>query len=365
MKIPFLDLASQNNEILEELNEQFINAVSSGRYINGNQLEMFEEEFAHYIKVKYCIGVGNGLDALTLSLKVLGIKKGDEILVPSNTFIATWLAVSNVGAIPVPIEPDINTFNMDANLIEREINENTKAIIVVHLYGLPAEMDQVIKIAKKYNLKVIEDAAQAHGATYKNKMIGSIGDINAFSFYPGKNLGALGDGGAVTTNNKTYANKLRMLSNYGSKQKYIHKELGVNSRLDELQAAFLRVKLRQLDQNNNKRIEIAKRYLENLKHCNIILPKKFEISKHVWHLFVIRVKDREKLQKNLLNLGIQTIYHYPVPPHKQNAYKNHFQSKRKLRITEQLAKEIISIPLHPNLGEKHIQYIIDALKSIT
>ena len=232
MKIPFLDLATQNNEILEELNEQFINSVSSGRYINGNQLEMFEEEFANYIKVKYCIGVGNGLDALTLSLKVLGIKKGDEILVPSNTFIATWLAVSNVGAIPVPIEPDINTFNMDANLIEREINENTKAIIVVHLYGLPAEMDQVIKIAKKYNLKVIEDAAQAHGATYKNKMIGSIGDINAFSFYPGKNLGALGDGGAVTTNNKTYAKKLRMLSNYGSKQKYIHKELGVNSRLD-------------------------------------------------------------------------------------------------------------------------------------
>lgn len=366
MNIPFLNIHSQNEEIIEELTSNFKNIVSEGNYINGKQLYQFEKEFAKYVSANFCVGVGNGLDALTLSLRAIGIKKGDEVLVPSNTFIATWLSISNTGGTPIPIEPDINTFNIDHKLIEKEITKKTKAIIVVHLYGQPSKMDEIRKIANLYNLYLIEDAAQAHGASYKKKMIGSIGDITAFSFYPAKNLGALGDGGAITTNNKEFASKIRMLSNYGSQEKYIHELKGVNSRLDELQATFLRIKLKNLDKDNNKRKSIAKRYLEELNNCDLILPNTIEEAEHVWHLFVVRSKNREKLKDDLSKLGIQTMYHYPTPPHKQNAYKESISYKnRNLELTEKLSQEIISLPLYPGMTEREIDYIIKSIRSLS
>ena len=364
MKIPFLDISGQNEIIKNELLNAFKNTLEKGKYIWGEELSNFEKEFAEYISTKYCVGLGNGLDALELSLLALGIKKGDEVLVPSNTFIATWLAVSNVGATPIPIEPDINTYNINPKMIENQITKKTKAIIVVHLYGLPCCMDEIISISKKFNLKIVEDAAQAHGSIYKNKRVGSLGDVAAFSFYPGKNLGAIGDGGAITTNDKALATKIRMLSNYGSEKKYIHDLQGRNSRLDELQASFLRQKLKFLDLNNKKRNKIAIRYLNELKSSEIILPEVPEGFQHVWHLFVIRVKNRSRFKRELDSLGIQTIFHYPVPPHKQKVYKNISRYKNiNLKLTESISQEIISLPLHPNLNEIEISYIINSIKS--
>ena len=365
MSIPFLDLASYNSRILDDLTLKFQDSVKKGQFINGEEVNLFEREFADYVNAKYCIGVGNGLDALMLSLRALEIKKDDEIIVPSNTFIATWLAISNIGAIPIPVEPCSDSYNIDPKLIEKNITKKTKAIVVVHLYGLPAEMDPILEISKRYNLKIIEDAAQAHGAVYKKQKIGSISDITAFSFYPGKNLGALGDGGAVTTNNLELAKKVRLLSNYGSNLKYIHELKGFNSRLDELQAAFLRIKLKNLAQDNHKRSEIAKRYLNEIKNDNIVLPKINADSIHVWHLFVIRVQNRDKYQKILNKSGIQTLIHYPIPPHKQKAFKSDFYEKHfNLKLTEKLSKQILSIPIYPSLVEKELDFIIQILNKI-
>ncbi len=341
--IPFLDLKEINMQHFNEYEKAFDNVMKSGWYILGKEVEAFEKEFAEYCGVKYCIGVGNGLDALHIILRAYGIGKGDEVIVPSNTYIATWLAVSYAGAKVIPVEPDIRTYNLDPKLIEEKITNKTKAIIAVHLYGQPADMDAINTIAKKYNLKVIEDSAQAHGALYKGRKTGSLGDASGFSFYPGKNLGALGDGGAITTNDDELAKRIRILRNYGSEKKYFNEVKGFNSRLDEMQAAFLRVKLRHLDEDNNKRKEIAKNYMENIINENIVLPYVPEWADPVWHLFVIRSTKRDDLQKYLSENNIQTMIHYPIPPHKQKAYSN--MNNLSFPISEQIHEEVLSLPI--------------------
>ena len=298
MKIKFLDLKKHHSSINAVLTSKFKKVLNSGSYILSKEVENFEKEFSNYCNTKYCIGVGSGLDALVLVLKAYGIGKGDEVIVPSNTFIATWLAVSNVGAKPIPVEPNIKTFNINADLIEHHITKKTKAIIVVHLYGQPAEMSKIKILAKKYKLKIIEDAAQAHGAKFKNKIVGSLGDAAAFSFYPGKNLGAIGDAGAITTNDKNLRDRCKELRNYGSNKKYHNIIKGYNSRLDELQAALLRVKLKKLDLNNKKREKIAKLYMTEIIEKDI-LPYTPHWCNPVWHLFVINVENRDKLSDYL------------------------------------------------------------------
>jgi len=343
--IPFLDLKSINAQYREELVEACTKVIDSGWYIQGSEHTAFEKEFAQYCGTKYAIGVANGLDALILILrayKEMGIiQDGDEVIVPSNTYIASILAISENNLVPVLVEPDINTYLINPSKIEEKITSKTKAIMPVHLYGQTCEMDEINKIAKKYNLKVIEDSAQSHGAYYKDKRSGNLGDASGFSFYPGKNLGALGDGGAVTTNDEELVNTIKALGNYGSHKKYENLYKGINSRLDEMQAAMLRVKLRYLDKEIEKRKEIAKYYLENITNENIILPTITTDS--VWHLFVIRTSKREKLQKYLLGNGIQTLIHYPLPPHKQEAYiewkDEHYP------ISEQIHNEVLSLPI--------------------
>jgi dTDP-4-amino-4,6-dideoxygalactose transaminase len=345
--IPFLDLKDLNAQYRAELIEACTKVIDSGWYIQGNECKEFDKEFAQYCGTKYAIGVANGLDALILILrayKELGmIKDGDEVIVPSNTYIASILAISQNNLVPILIEPDINTYLIDPTKIEEKITSKSKAILPVHLYGQTCEMDKINEIAKKYNLKVIEDSAQSHGAYYKDKRSGNLGDASGFSFYPGKNLGALGDGGAVTTNDEDLANAIKALANYGSHKKYENLYKGINSRLDEIQAAMLRVKLRHLDDESNKRREIANYYLENIKNIHIILPTVRVEDNHVWHLFVIRTKKRDELQKYLFDNGIQTLIHYPIPPHKQNAYKE--WNNNNYFISEQIHEEVVSLPI--------------------
>lgn len=345
--IPFLDLKGLNAHHRAELIEACIRVIDNGWYIHGNECKDFDKEFAEYCGTKYAIGVANGLDALILILrayKELGIMSdGDEVIVPSNTYIASILAISQNNLVPVLVEPDINTYLIDPSKIEEKITLKTKAILPVHLYGQTCEMDAINVIAKKHNLKVIEDSAQSHGAYYQNKRAGNLGDASGFSFYPGKNLGALGDGGAVTTNDDELENAIRALANYGSHKKYENLYKGVNSRLDEMQAAMLRVKLKYLDDEVDKRREIANYYLENIKNENIILPTVRADDNHVWHLFVIRVSKRDELQKYLLDNGIQTLIHYPIPPHKQEAYKE--WNNEHYSISEQIHNEVLSLPI--------------------
>jgi dTDP-4-amino-4,6-dideoxygalactose transaminase len=361
MKIPFLDLRENYQELKVELDAAVQRVMDSGWYIQGEELKSFESEFADYCKVKYCVGVGNGLDALHLILRAMNIGAGDEVIVPSNTFIATWLAVSYSGATPVPVEPDEATYNIDSSSIEAAINGKTKAIIPVHLYGQPADMDPILEIASRYNIKVIEDAAQAHGALYKGKRTGGLGDAAGFSFYPGKNLGAFGDGGAVTTNNPIIAERVRRLSNYGSQVKYAHDVKGFNSRLDELQAALLRVKLRHLDEWNARRRKIADQYLkELLSYDYLTLPHVPPWADPVWHIFVVRTPDRDRLQKHLADCGIQTLIHYPVPPHRQGAYQE--LSHLSLSISVRIHAEVLSLPMGPAMDAGHVQCVWDALQ---
>ena len=345
--IPFLDLKGLNAQYRDELIEACTKVIDIGWYIQGNECKEIEKEFAQYCGTKYTIGVANGLDALILILrayKELGILcDGDEIIVPSNTYIASILAISQNNLVPVLVEPNINTYLIDPSKIEEKITSKTKAILPVHLYGQTCEMDAINEIAKKYNLKVIEDSAQSHGAYFQDKRSGNLGDASGFSFYPGKNLGALGDGGAVTTNDEELANAIKALGNYGSHKKYENLYKGVNSRLDEMQAALLRVKLRYLDNEVEKRRNIANYYLQNIKNENIILPTVREQDNHVWHLFVIRTSKRDELQKYLLDNGIQTLIHYPIPPHKQNAYKE--WKNESYPISEQIHDEILSLPI--------------------
>lgn len=361
-KIPFLDLKQTYLELKEELNQAYKRVMDSGWYIHGEELKAFEAEFAEYCNVKYCIGVGNGLDALHLILRAMDIGDGDEVIVPSNTFIATWLAVSYAGAMPVPVEPNEKTYNIDPGRIEAAITEKTKAIIPVHLYGQPADMDSILEIASRYSLKVIEDAAQAHGARYKGKNTGGLGDAAGFSFYPGKNLGAFGDGGAVTTNDSTIAEKVSRLSNYGSQVKYAHDVKGYNSRLDELQAALLRVKLRHLDEWNTRRLALVEEYRRLLNGLAVTLPYTSSGFESVHHLFVIRVKKRDNLQAALKTAGIETLIHYPVPPHKQGAYRN--MQDCHLPITECLSREVLSLPMGPHLTLEIVQEVVKQIQRI-
>ena len=365
MNIPFLDLKAPHEELRQELQDAFTNVLDSGWFIQGKQLEAFENEYAAFCGVKHCIGVGNGLDALHLILRAYDIGAGDEVIVPSNTYIATWLAASYAGATPVPVEPDERTYNINPALIEAAITPKTKAIMAVHLYGQPADMDAINAIALKYNLKVIEDAAQAQGAGYKGKLAGNLGDAAGHSFYPGKNLGALGDGGAITTNDDDLADKLKVLRNYGSRVKYFNEVKGFNSRLDEMQAAFLRVKLRNLTQWNDRRKQIAAYYQENLDASNIILPFVPDWADPVWHLFVVRSKTREKLQSQLSHAEIGTVIHYPIPPHLQAAYAEMGFKKGDFPLAEAIHNEVISLPIGPHLGMDGAIAVCNAVNSAT
>lgn len=363
--VPFLDLKGINTQYRNELVEACIKVIDSGWYVQGNECKEFEKEFTQYCGTKYAIGVANGLDALILILrayKELGVMEdGDEIIVPSNTYIASILAISQNNLVPVLVEPDINTYLIDPSKIEEKITSKTKAILPVHLYGQTCEMDTINEIAKKYNLKVIEDSAQSHGSYFGNKRSGNLGDASGFSFYPGKNLGALGDGGAVTTNDEELANTIKALGNYGSHKKYENLYKGVNSRLDEIQASMLRVKLKYLDNEIEKRREIANYYLENIKNANIILPTVRKKDNHVWHLFVVRTNKRDELQKYLVENGIQTLIHYPIAPHKQNAYKE--WNNESYLVSEQIHDEILSLPISGIQSHEDTKKIIKTLNN--
>ncbi|MBE6448662.1 MAG: DegT/DnrJ/EryC1/StrS family aminotransferase [Alphaproteobacteria bacterium] len=359
--IKFLDLHKINERFRNALDARIKEVLDSGWYLLGKQDKTFEENFARYCGVKHCIGVANGLDALNLIIKAYGFGAGDEIIVPANTYIASILAISENGCTPVLVEPDINTYNINPDLIEEKITDKTKAIMVVHLYGQAVEMEKIWALAKKYNLKVIEDSAQAHGAMYQGRRTGNLGDASGFSFYPGKNLGCMGDGGAVTTNDDELAAKIRAIANYGSDYKYHHIYKGVNSRLDEIQAAVLDVKLPHLDKDNARRREIAKYYRENIKNPRIILPKTYSEDAHVWHVFVVRCDDRGALQKHLEANDIQTNIHYPTAPHKQGCYSEH--GKLNLPITEKIHDEVISLPISPVMTQEEVKKVVETVNA--
>ncbi len=363
MNIPFLDLKVQHQHLRTELTQAFNEVIDSGWFIQGNQLVLFEQEYARFCNTTHCIGVGNGLDALHLILRGYDIGAGDEVIVPSNTFIATWLAVSYAGATPIPVEPDLRTYNISPELIEAAITPRTKAIIAVHLYGQVADMDAINSIAEKYGLKVIEDAAQSQGALYKGRLSGGLGDAAGHSFYPGKNLGALGDGGAITTNDDALAEKLRMLRNYGSKVRYHNELKGFNSRLDELQAAFLRVKLQKLNQWNQQRKLIAAIYQQGLQGlASLALPIVPDWADPVWHLYVVRSSRRDELQQYLLSQGIGTVIHYPIAPHQQDAYAELKLDQGSLPTAEKIHAEIISLPLDPYLSSDNATAVVNAVR---
>lgn len=365
MDVPFLDVKASYAGLKDEIDAAYLRVMESGWFILGEEVEYFEKEFAAFCGVNHCIGVGNGLDALNLVLRVWNIGDGDEVIVPANTFIATWLAVTGTGAKPIPVEPDLLSYNLDPVKIEAAITSRTKAIIPVHLYGQPAEMKPIMEVARKHGLRVLEDAAQAHGAVYQGKKAGSIGDAAAFSFYPGKNLGAFGDAGAVTTNDAELAEKLRKLRSYGSNIKYVHDFQGVNSRLDELQAAILRIKLRKLDSWNSHRQSLASRYCEELKGCDLILPAVSEGKFPVWHLFVIRTKERDALQRSLQAAGINTVVHYPIPPHLSQAYSSLGFSAGDFPIAESMADQVLSLPMGPHLSDEMFEYVCAKLRQLT
>jgi len=356
--IPVLDLRTQHEQLRAELTAAFSRTLDGSVFILGAEVERFEREFAHYCQTEHCIGVGNGLDALHLILRGLSIGHGDEVLVPGHTFIATWLAVTYSGATLVPVDVSPSSFNIDPDLIEKSITSRTKAIIAVHLYGQPAEMDLICEIAKRHDIKVIEDAAQAHGARFRGRRVGSLGVAAAFSFYPAKNLGALGDGGAVTTNDADLAARIRMLGNYGSREKYHHIDRGFNSRLDELQAAMLRVKLRHLDEWNQARQDTAHKYLAGLDRACLGLPVIPEWIEPVWHQFVVKHSARDTLRAELGRQGIQTMVHYPTPPFLQPAYADFAASNHRLHVSAQIGGELLSLPMGPHLSSTDTQLVI-------
>jgi dTDP-4-amino-4,6-dideoxygalactose transaminase len=363
MNVPFLDLGAAYREVQSEIESAVLASMRTGWYILGPEVEAFESDFATYCEAPHCVGVANGLDALHLALRAMDVGPGDEVIVPSNTYIATWLAVSQCGATPVPVEPDTRTFNIDPGLIEAAITARTKVILPVHLYGQPADLDPILAIARKHGLKVLEDGAQAHGARYKGKRIGAHGDAVAWSFYPGKNLGALGDGGAVTTSDPQIAERVRVLRNYGSRVKYVNQVQGYNSRLDPIQAAVLRVKLNYLDEWNARRAEIAARYRAALSDAELVLPAVPEWANPVWHLYVIRTSQREALQHHLTEAGIGSLIHYPIPPHLQQAYVSHGFKTGDFPIAEAMANEVLSLPMGPQLDHAGIDAVIAALLS--
>ncbi len=361
MNVPFVSFKPMERELDKELRAAFDRVLCSSWYIDGKEDRDFESKFAEYCDSKYCIGTGNGLDALMLALKALDIKTGDEVIIPSNTFIATALAVTYAGATPVFVEPDIKTYNIDPLKIEEKITKNTKAIMPVHLYGQPADMDKIIEIAKKNNLYIIEDCAQSHGATYKHKIIGSFGDAAGFSFYPGKNLGAFGDAGAVVTNSEDIADKVKALGNYGSDYKYHHIYKGNNSRLDEMQAAFLSVKLLHLNRMNQERKRIASRYINEIKNPSIVLPHVIEGAEPVWHIFAVRSDRRDELSEFLGKNNIVTNMHYPTAIHLQECYKDLNIKKGELPIAEELSLTELSLPIFYGMTEDQISHVIETV----
>ena len=361
MEVPFVTFKPLEKELDSGIRAAFERVYANSWYIGGKEDSSFEKAFANYCGTKSCVGTGNGLDSLMLILKALGIHDGDEVIVPSNTYIATALAVTYAGAKPVFVEPDIRTYNIDPSKIEDRITSKTKAIMVVHLYGQPADMDSIISIANKYSLYLIEDSAQAHGAKYKGQRTGSFGIASGFSFYPGKNLGALGDAGAVTTNDMELAEKIRALGNYGSDYKYHHIYKGNNSRLDEMQAAFLSAKLPSLDKVNENRKATAKKYLERINNPEVILPYVIPGAEPVWHIFAIRCNKRDELEKFLNDKGIGTNKHYPIPMHLQKAYEDLGIKEGQLPIAEEISKTELSIPMYYGMTDDEIQYVIDSV----
>ena len=358
MNIPFLDLKAGYLELQSEIDAAIKRVLNSGWYVLGEEVDAFEHEYATYCEAKHCVGVANGLDALHLALLALGVGAGDEIIVPSNTYIATWLAVSQCGATPIPVEPDARTYNIDPARIEAAITPRTKVILPVHLYGQPADMDPILAIARKHGLKVLEDGAQAHGAKYKGKRLGAHGDVVAWSFYPGKNLGAFGDGGAITTNDAEIADRICVLRNYGSRVKYVNEVRGFNSRLDPIQAAALRVKLKVLGEWNERRTAIASRYQKELANAGLILPFVPEWAEPAWHLYVVQYPHRDALQKQLGEVGIGSLIHYPIPPHLQQAYESASYLHGQFPIAEKIADQCLSLPMGPHLQVEDVDKII-------
>ena len=359
--IPFLDLKAPHVELRPEIDAAIARVLDSGWYILGPEVEAFEAEFAGYCQADHAIGLANGLDALHLALRAMDVGPGDEVIVPSNTYIATWLAVSQCGAVPVPVEPDPATHNIDPARIEAAITPRTKVILPVHLYGQPVDLDPILAIARKHGLRVLEDGAQAHGARYKGRRIGGHGDAVAWSFYPGKNLGALGDGGAVTTNDAQIADRLRVLRNYGSRVKYVNEVAGYNSRLDPLQAAVLRVKLAHLDDWNARRTALAQVYLDGLRDTGLVLPHVPDWAQPAWHLFVVRHRQRDDLQRALSEAGIGSLIHYPIPPHKQQAYAEAGYPADAFPVANRLAEEVLSLPMGPQMGVGEVDTVVAAL----
>jgi dTDP-4-amino-4,6-dideoxygalactose transaminase len=363
MSVPFLELGEAYREVQAELEPAILISLRSGWYIGGQDVEDFEKEYASFTEARYCVGVANGLDALHLALVAMGIGAGDEVIVPTNTFVATWLAVSQSEAIPVPVEPVEFTYNLDPGKVEAAITPRTKAILPVHLYGQPVDLDPILALARKHGLRVLEDAAQAHGARYKGKRIGGHGDVVAWSFYPGKNLGALGDGGAITTNDPELADRVRVLRNYGSRVKYVNEVKGWNSRLDPVQAVVLRVKLRYLDEWNARRTAIAARYTAELAGTGLVLPTVPEWADPIWHQYVVQYAERDILQKDLKEAGIGTQIHYPIPPHLQMAYRDAGYSRGRFPIAESMANRLLSLPMGPQLDVASVTAVIEALKA--
>lgn len=363
MNVKFNAFDVMHNELHDDLVNGFNRVLDKNWFILGEEDKKFEASFASYCDTKYCIGCGNGLEALHLILKAYGIGAGDEVIVPSNTFIATALAATYVGAKVVLVEPRLEDYTINPDLIEEKITNKTRAIMAVHLYGHPCDMDPIMEIAKKYNLKVIEDAAQAHGALYKGRKVGSLGDAAGFSFYPGKNLGALGDAGVITTNDEELAKKVKALANYGSQVRYHHIYQGTNSRLDEMQAAFLSAKLPHLNKWNDERNRIADFYLNNIKNPKIVLPSIKEYAHHVWHIFAVRVDNRDDFAKYLEDNGIQSIIHYPIPIHLQECYQDLKLEKGSLPICEEISDTVLSLPMYYGLTDEEIKYVVDIINA--
>lgn len=364
MTIPFLDLRAAYRELKPEIDSAVARVLESGWYILGEEVEAFESEYARYVCARHCVGVGNGLDALLLGLKALGVGHSDEVIVPAHTFIATWLAVDEVGATPIPVDVDTSTNTIDVSKIEAAITPKTRAIIPVHLYGHPANLDPIARLARRYGIIVIEDAAQAHGAKYMGQRIGAHSDVVTWSFYPGKNLGAMGDGGAITTNNSDLAARLRKLRNYGSREKYVHEMRGMNSRLDPIQAAILRIKLQHLDDWNRRRDLIAREYLNSLSGLGLTLPVCAPWAEHAWHLYVVKHPERSRLIEGLSRAGVATMIHYPTPPHLQLTNEAKGFKKNDFPVTEATSDTALSLPIGPHLDRGHARYIAQQIRAL-
>jgi dTDP-4-amino-4,6-dideoxygalactose transaminase len=362
--VPFLDLKSAYEELKNEIEPAVLHSLQSGRYVGGEEVVDFEEAFASYVGSRYCVGVSSGLAALHLGLVAVGVLPGDEVIVPSHTFIATWLAVSKCGATPVGVEPDISTYNIDPEKIEAAITPRTKAIVPVHLYGQPADLNAIQEIAKRHCLRVVEDAAQAHGASYRGRRLGRHGDATIWSFYPGKNLGALGDAGAVTTDDAEVAERVLLLRNYGSKHKYRHQILGHNDRLDSAQAAALRIKLNVLNEWNTRRVRIAKRYSAELAGTRLVLPTVPDWANPVWHIYAVRSSRRDELLNTLREMGIECLIHYPTPPHRQGAYAGLGYKSGDFPVAEKISCEILSLPIGPQMSDAQVDHVVSAVRHV-